>query len=783
MASADTNATAPRGDNDQSTFTLHVLSPSFGVPQPLALRSIPATATVQQLKERIRDSLDAKPTDQAQRLIHRGRLLAQDSETMLEVFGKEALRSPEHQTLHLVLRDLSDARPAFPPGPATTAATTPVTTAIPQPNTTPIPSGSSGSQQPAVGGTPTQAQPQQLNHFPHNPAQPGHFAPPHQVRVGAPWPNIANVPLGQFPQPPPVGVPVTGQPLNLPPGYTPQQFAQHQRQWMATMTAQMGQRRLDELINQNQRDRAAMGTQGAQDPASRQSSGRTASPHQPDATRTFVREGLGPNGQQWRITVNESVAGSLQRPGRTGSPFTAADMQNLWRAPNGASQAHAAPNGGHLSTPELQNMLRSADVNQATRTMANAMRRNASSPSLANLANNQANQTPIPPGVTTPLIPSRAGSATGTPDPLRATGHFRSGHISQPQAHPTTGPEVYILSSPTGPRALLFNSNLEAYYSPQVRATQQPMGLPNLPGTLPMPFAGHIAPFFPAVPQPVNAAQRPTTGVGSPHPATPQAQQPQAEPPNRDHQQAPDQAQAAQAVRRPGVLPWEMRVALIWPHVWMIMRLALFIWWFTSPTASWTRWFTVISIAISLFIVNTGLLTPLVEQFWIPLRQHMEDLIPHADGQRRWGAQADDTRGPGANQPDNDRQRGPDPAQAAERLLRQRRERNANWLTHQVRRLERAGILFIASIAPGVAERHIAQIEAIARAERRRQEAEEAAAAAAASENNNVEGASAAEGAQESPIIPDQENHARSAAANQEDGGAQPAAEERLIAT
>lgn len=69
----------------------------------------------------------------------------------------------------------------------------------------------------------------------------------------------------------------------------------------------------------------------------------------------------------------------------------------------------------------------------------------------------------------------------------------------------------------------------------------------------------------------------------------------------------------------------------------------------------------------------------------------------------------------------------PDPAQTAARLVEQRRNDNGHWLLDQIRRLERAGLLFLASIAPGVAERHIANMEAAERAERERQEAAERA--------------------------------------------------------
>ncbi|KAJ8120930.1 hypothetical protein ONZ43_g2493 [Nemania bipapillata] len=69
-------------------FRLQILSPSINVPQPLFL-NLPATTTVRQLKAQIRSHIPSKPPDDAQRLIHRGRLLARDSETMLELFGEE----------------------------------------------------------------------------------------------------------------------------------------------------------------------------------------------------------------------------------------------------------------------------------------------------------------------------------------------------------------------------------------------------------------------------------------------------------------------------------------------------------------------------------------------------------------------------------------------------------------------------------------------------------------------------------------------------------------------
>jgi len=73
---------------------LQILSPSVGV-DTLAFPGLAASTTVTQLKEKIRGILPLRPAGDQQRLIHRGRLLARDGETLLEVFGEEAV-SPRH---------------------------------------------------------------------------------------------------------------------------------------------------------------------------------------------------------------------------------------------------------------------------------------------------------------------------------------------------------------------------------------------------------------------------------------------------------------------------------------------------------------------------------------------------------------------------------------------------------------------------------------------------------------------------------------------------------------
>lgn len=122
------------------------------------------------------------------------------------------------------------------------------------------------------------------------------------------------------------------------------------------------------------------------------------------------------------------------------------------------------------------------------------------------------------------------------------------------------------------------------------------------------------------------------------------------------------------------------------------------------------------------------------EHIWRPLGRHLENLIPldpraaqRADQNQENGAQGEN--------------REPNPADMAARLIAENQGHDG-WLMTQIRRLERAGLLFLASIAPGVAERHIANLEATARIDRERREAEAAAAQTNAenSGENNQEG-------------------------------------------
>lgn len=67
---------------------LHILSPTDGVGN-LRFPGLPAATTIRELKAKIRETLEARPADEDQRLIHRGRVLARDTDTLKDVFGEQ----------------------------------------------------------------------------------------------------------------------------------------------------------------------------------------------------------------------------------------------------------------------------------------------------------------------------------------------------------------------------------------------------------------------------------------------------------------------------------------------------------------------------------------------------------------------------------------------------------------------------------------------------------------------------------------------------------------------
>jgi hypothetical protein len=77
---------------DNSTINLKVLSPSTEVEGGVNFADIPATTTIQELRSRIQDAVPSKPAPERMRLIYRGRVVANDADTLGNVFGADNVR-------------------------------------------------------------------------------------------------------------------------------------------------------------------------------------------------------------------------------------------------------------------------------------------------------------------------------------------------------------------------------------------------------------------------------------------------------------------------------------------------------------------------------------------------------------------------------------------------------------------------------------------------------------------------------------------------------------------
>ncbi|CAF3630967.1 unnamed protein product [Fusarium graminearum] len=734
----DKSTTTTPSPVDGQTVNLQVLSPSVGVTRPLLFPSLAANTTVKQLKDKIRQTLPLRPADENQRLIHRGRAIVRESDTLLDIFGADVIRNPEQQTIHLVIRDVQDSQPS-----AAAAAAPSAPSSLPAP-----------ASAPSSGPSPTASAP------PTNPlrAQPQH-PQGHVAGYQIPWRNSMPPTSNPFPQP------------RMPspsPSHTPEQAAafQHHHQNMTQWLNNLQREAMNRAINNSQRTRAQMGMRGVGDnvpgtvPVG-DGSGR-ASPA-PVPGQTIYREHVGPNGHTYQVETVVRTGGS----GQQGSSGAAASM----------------------SPVDVHNIIRSADINQSASAVASAMQRSASSTSLHNRPLAQ-------PGAPAPVYPhgySIMSSRRGTPEPASAR---LAPTAASRNSQPRQGPEVYILSSPEGPRALLFNNtSSEAYYTPRLRTQTSLQQLQQLHQVQQLqqlnqlhrqtvagptqevgidqmqqrhhhhhhhhhnprpPTAANYFNQLQAQPQPLRVNQR-----LQPLPQQPVHQgqaQPQPQVQGQGQGQVQNQGQEAEPGAFMGPLmhrgnpPMAALPPLLmqlWPQIWLLFRLALFVWFFTSPDASWYRWIAIIVIAVFIFVLSTGVFNGVPDHIWRPLGRHLENLIP-LEPRPQQGVAVPEQH----NQQNPQPRPNPDPTEMARRLVEQHQGPD-NWILSQVRRLERAGLLFLASIAPGVAERHIANLEAAARAERERVEAEarEAAAAAAAAAQNDENNENPAENEGEGTTI------------------------------
>ena len=109
-----TEGDSPTGSN---TITLHILCPSIPAPGRFTLHDQPLSETIAQIKARITESLASRPGPAQQRLIYRGKPLADDRATLASVLGpidvSEKYFRVSLRDLGLIVSDYRDPRVQF----------------------------------------------------------------------------------------------------------------------------------------------------------------------------------------------------------------------------------------------------------------------------------------------------------------------------------------------------------------------------------------------------------------------------------------------------------------------------------------------------------------------------------------------------------------------------------------------------------------------------------------------------------------------------------------------
>ena len=305
---------------------------------------------------------------------------------------------------------------------------------------------------------------------------------------------------------------------------------------------------------------------------------------------------------------------------------------------------------------------------------------------------------------------------------------------------------IYVLSSPSGPHALLVSPS--GLYTTPWQSTSL--------GTVTPHSAIH----------PTASILRPANNSISPNGQQPDIEQGQVAQGQQRAQQPANAPQVAQAQHQHQQQANEARdlARILLPlggHLWLLIRLFGFVYFFTAG-AGWRRTMLLGLIAGLVFIAQTGIFRPVIQRIWDPIRRHAEGLVPLAANERpRVGAAGAGINGDGtATQPRN---RESTPQEAAERLLQERERQGVSFVRQSFRRVERAVALFVASLVPGVGERHIAareaaeaarQTEAREREERARKAEEESRERQQGNVHNVAEGSEESRGsssAQEQP--------------------------------
>ncbi|SZF01612.1 unnamed protein product [Blumeria hordei] len=677
------SGTKKKEDKNDLTFCLHIVSPSVGVPQTLEFKNLSVNTRVQELKALIRDAVPSRPSHDLQRLIHRGRMLARESETMLEVFGEEMFEIPGYYVIHLVLRPSSEdidssssigkthARDTGAPALSAQVSRSQVNQAADRqiPSHDQYSSFQAQQAQQALPNSQTQQQ--------------------YVLRQVEALQNLMGQRLQQLQR----DTQRLNQDINTIESHSSHRLSQSSSgdrgESVSSLLMRSGSTSVQNLISQQQRERTV--DQGL-NPQFRDNNVQEAFPSEINGIvsntnsnqynpTTFTNERSNSNGGRWQITINEAPSATPFQSGyNPHQQFHGQSMEPIRDQHNHVAMRHS---DRILAIQNMQNQSRVNALNQPS--IPN------DSPSSDDLANKGSLACPN----SIPSIASHDSSPSNNFDHPEARN-------SRPHGPAASEPLVYILSSPSGPRAILM-SNTQNFFTP--------LRVSNLNRSIPSTPSDGVAP----------------------------ANLPEQRNRHGSRRLARERRHGNQNLAEPGLAPAraDMRAGgaglQIGQMLWLILRLVGFVWFFTVGSSSWFRWLMVSAMAILVFVIHTGILNSTAEQIWGPIRRHLNTLIPLGplDGEN---AVQPLPRAPllerdgNAIQPIRNgnthvrRTAEPDPAEMAARLIERRVQQNNGWIMAQIRRAEQALILFIASLVPGVSERHIAHREAEANRDEERQQ-------------------------------------------------------------
>lgn len=669
-----------------SSFSLQVVSPSAGVPKSLDFHDLPVTTQVKDLKKLIRDALCCRPPDNLQRLIHHGRMLTRETETMSEIFGEEALRNSNIQIVHLVL----------PPGPEN------------------LEHSSSNN----IKATDTPVNPISMRHSPSQVTE----TPTH---------SLSSSNHGQVFQSRPL---VT----------TYQNQQQHNVLYqLEELQSLMGQRLL-QLQHETQRlnqELHNMGVQASFRPSfSEYGLNEQSLPYQStsisqDSMSSDQANAISNLQNQTKISrmsqaskrCEKYVAGNatqganISRSGQETQGYQGSDQpvpnhQNI--VPNSQGLQELSDNTFEaISNQPFQN--HQQNFEQLT-DFTNDLRSILWNPNRSNRSNQQHDphgslntntESSGPKMFTPPAISTSSTNPAVNSIPFstasKSVGETSGIDFSTPNTFINSKPLVYILSSPSGPRAILM-SNAHYYFTPSRNSGWNRFNIAN---------SGPIGASSSIFLDRARSTRRQARQVRETRNQNEQAAEPRAAPPP--------------ANLRAGGIGIQLGQIL-----WLVIRLAGFVWFFTAGNPSWSRWLVASGFAFFVFIILTGVLNGAVEQIWSPIRRHLESLVPLGPlhppnvplqpnripelargGDRTQGRPQLDS-----GNPYTDDSRSELNVEINGRSVDQRAQTNNGLLMTRLRRLEQSLILFVASLVPGVSERHIAHREAQANRELERQQ-------------------------------------------------------------